>query len=121
MNWVGGSRTRIMLKQEKRRQKEYFEKKKLKSKMKLLEVSASPSKKSAISLDLLNLCVVNQIAAKKDKPDIARKAVYVDMNMGFKIPFHRQNVELSPDCNPSRICANKSQNISSICDTGMAL
>ncbi|KAJ7396963.1 hypothetical protein BTVI_139696 [Pitangus sulphuratus] len=48
-------------------QSEYFEKKKLKSKMKLLEVS-SP-KRSAVSLDLLNLYVVNQISTKKDNTE----------------------------------------------------
>ncbi|XP_065521094.1 regulator of DNA class I crossover intermediates 1 [Lathamus discolor] len=67
MNWVGGSRSRIILKQERRKQKEFFEKKKLKSKMKLLRVSSPKS--SAVSLDLLNLYVVNQISTKKDNSE----------------------------------------------------
>ncbi|PKU44039.1 hypothetical protein llap_5657 [Limosa lapponica baueri] len=43
---------------------EFFEKRKLKSKMKLLGVSSPKS--SSVSLDLLNLYVVNQITTKKD-------------------------------------------------------
>ncbi|XP_078536159.1 regulator of DNA class I crossover intermediates 1 isoform X2 [Lissotriton helveticus] len=114
MNWIGGSRSRIMLKQEKRKQKEFFEKRKLISKMKLLEVSLSPSRNSAISLDLLNLYVVNQIASKKDKSDISRKAVHVDMKTGIKMPFQRQrNIELSlsPPRVPSKICIDDNPNI----------
>ncbi|XP_025065488.1 uncharacterized protein C12orf40 homolog [Alligator sinensis] len=93
MNWVGGSRSRIILKQERRKQKEFFEKKKLRSKMKLLGVSSSP-KSSRVSLDLLNLYVVNQIASKKDNTDSIRKPVYVDMSRGIKIPVKRYNMEL---------------------------
>ncbi|KYO38603.1 hypothetical protein Y1Q_0023328 [Alligator mississippiensis] len=93
MNWVGGSRSRIILKQERRKQKEFFEKKKLRSKMKLLGVSSSP-RSSTVSLDLLNLYVVNQIASKKDNTDSIRKPVYVDMSRGIKIPVKRYNMEL---------------------------
>nr|XP_044631025.1 uncharacterized protein C12orf40 homolog [Equus asinus] len=67
MNWVGGSRTRVLIKQERRKQKEYFEKKRLKSKMKLWGV-LSPVKNSDVSLDLLNLYMVNQISCQKKKP-----------------------------------------------------
>ncbi|XP_019399509.1 PREDICTED: uncharacterized protein C12orf40 homolog [Crocodylus porosus] len=93
MNWVGGSRSRIILKQERRKQKEFFEKKKLRSKMKLLGVSSSP-KSSTVSLDLLNLYVVNQIASKKDNTESIRKPVHVDMTRGIKIPVKRYNMEL---------------------------
>ncbi|XP_053262133.1 uncharacterized protein C12orf40 homolog isoform X3 [Podarcis raffonei] len=92
MNWVGGSRKRIMLSKEKRKQKDFFEKEKLKSKMKLLGIS--PLKSSAVSLDLLNLCVVNQISTKKDCSENVRKAVHVDINRGVKFPLRRHNVEL---------------------------
>ncbi|XP_066489841.1 regulator of DNA class I crossover intermediates 1 [Tiliqua scincoides] len=100
MNWVGGSRKRIMLTKERRKQKEFFEKERLKSKMKLLNIS--PLKSSGVSLDLLNLYVVNQIANKKDLPDKVRKPVYVDINSGIKIPQRRHNVELpkSPEGRP---------------------
>ncbi|KAM3674007.1 regulator of DNA class I crossover intermediates 1 [Ammospiza maritima maritima] len=80
MNWVGGSRSRIILKQERRKQKEYFERKKLKSKMKLLEVSSPKS--SAVSLDLLNLYVVNQISTKKE-------------NTGYKSKFWKAEDNIS--------------------------
>ncbi|XP_009884245.1 PREDICTED: uncharacterized protein C12orf40 homolog [Charadrius vociferus] len=92
MNWVGGSRSRIVLKQERRKQKEFFEKRKLKSKMKLLGVSSPKS--SAVSLDLLNLYVVNQISNKKDNTENMRKPVHVDITEDVKIPVQRHNIEL---------------------------
>ncbi|XP_050181063.1 uncharacterized protein C12orf40 homolog [Myiozetetes cayanensis] len=85
-------RSRIILKQERRKQKEYFEKKKLKSKMKLLEVS-SP-KRSAVSLDLLNLYVVNQISTKKDNTENVRKPVHVAITENAKKLPGRHNLEL---------------------------
>nr|XP_025039027.1 uncharacterized protein C12orf40 homolog [Pelodiscus sinensis] len=100
MNWVGGSRSRIILKQERRKQKEFFEKKKLRSKMKLLGVS-SPPKSSAVSLDLLNLYVVNQISTKKDPADRVRKPVHVDMNRELKTPIRRHNIELPMSPQPT--------------------
>ncbi|XP_044858101.1 uncharacterized protein C12orf40 homolog isoform X1 [Mauremys mutica] len=111
MNWVGGSRSRIILKQERRKQKEFFEKKKLRSKMKLLGVS-SPPKSSTVSLDLLNLYVVNQISTKKDTADRVRKPVHVDLNKGLKTPTRRQNIELpmSPQRTSSKIGLDDIQN-----------
>nr|XP_034983594.1 uncharacterized protein C12orf40 homolog [Zootoca vivipara] len=81
-----------MLTKEKRKQKDFFEKEKLKSKMKLLGIS--PLKSSAVSLDLLNLFVVNQISTKKDCSENVRKPVHVDINRGVKFPLRRHNVEL---------------------------
>ncbi|XP_030816857.1 uncharacterized protein C12orf40 homolog [Camarhynchus parvulus] len=92
MNWVGGSRSRIILKQERRKQKEYFERKKLKSKMKLLEVSSPKS--SAVSLDLLNLYVVNQISTKKENTENVRRPVHIDITEEEKKPIRRHNLEL---------------------------
>ncbi|KAM6146779.1 regulator of DNA class I crossover intermediates 1 [Phoenicopterus ruber ruber] len=92
MNWVGGSRSRIILKQERRKQKEFFEKKKLKSKMKLLGVSSPKS--SLVSLDLLNLYVVNQISTKKDNTENVRKPVHIDITEDVKIPVRRHNIDL---------------------------
>uniref|UniRef100_A0A8U7MN45 Uncharacterized protein n=1 Tax=Corvus moneduloides TaxID=1196302 RepID=A0A8U7MN45_CORMO len=91
-------RSRIILKQERRKQKEYFERKKLKSKMKLLEVSSPKS--SAVSLDLLNLYVVNQISTKKDNTENMRKPVHIDITEDEKKPIRRHNLELpmSPQC-----------------------
>ncbi|XP_067155376.1 regulator of DNA class I crossover intermediates 1 [Apteryx mantelli] len=73
--------------------REFFEKKKLKSKMKLLGVSPSP-KSSAVSLDLLDLYIVNQISTKKDNAESVRKPVHIDMTGGIKIPVRRHKIEL---------------------------
>ncbi|KAM7055753.1 regulator of DNA class I crossover intermediates 1 [Acridotheres tristis] len=86
------SRSRIILKQERRKQKEYFERKKLKSKMKLLDVSSPKS--SAVSLDLLNLYVVNQISTKKDNTENMRKPIHIDITEDEKKPIRRHNLEL---------------------------
>ncbi|EMP38942.1 Putative protein C12orf40, partial [Chelonia mydas] len=90
---------------------EFFEKKKLRSKMKLLGVS-SPPKNSTVSLDLLNLYVVNQISTKKDTADRVRKPVHVDLNRGLKTPTRRQNIEfpMSPQCTSSEIALDDIQN-----------
>ncbi|KAM9634456.1 regulator of DNA class I crossover intermediates 1 [Morphnus guianensis] len=85
-------RSRIILKQERRKQKEFFEKKKLKSKLKLVGVSSPKS--SAVSLDLLNLYVVNQISTKKDNTENMRKPVHIDITEDVKIPVRRHNIEL---------------------------
>nr|KAF6373061.1 hypothetical protein mPipKuh1_001651 [Pipistrellus kuhlii] len=105
MNWVGGSRSRVLLKQEKRKQKEYFEKKRFKSKMKLLGV-LSPVKNSTVSLDLLNLYVVNQISCQKKTPETIRKPTHVNMHRDIKMPIKKHNLELpmSPPCVPSKLC-----------------
>ncbi|XP_013914933.1 PREDICTED: uncharacterized protein C12orf40 homolog [Thamnophis sirtalis] len=103
MNWVGGSRRRIMLTKERRKQKDFFEKEKLKSKMKL--VGVSPLKSSAVSLDLLNLYVVNQISTKKENAENIRKPIHVDINRGTQIPLRKQNVDFpkSPECRPAKL------------------
>ncbi|OPJ77738.1 hypothetical protein AV530_000049 [Patagioenas fasciata monilis] len=87
----GYRRSRVILKQERRKQKEFFEKKKLQSKMKLLGVTSPKS--SAVSLDLLNLYVVNQISTKKDNEN-KRKPVHIDITEDVKIPIRRHNIEL---------------------------
>ncbi|XP_032349197.1 uncharacterized protein C12orf40 homolog isoform X1 [Camelus ferus] len=111
MNWVGGSRTRVLIKQERRKQKEYFEKKRLKSKMKLLGV-LSPVKNSAVSLDLLNLYMVNQISCQKKTSETARKPVHVNMNRDIKMPLRKHDLELpmSPHCVPSNLCIDDIEN-----------
>uniref|UniRef100_G1PAW5 Regulator of DNA class I crossover intermediates 1 n=1 Tax=Myotis lucifugus TaxID=59463 RepID=G1PAW5_MYOLU len=98
-------RTRVLLKQEKRKQKEYFEKKRFKSKMKLLGV-LSPVKNSTVSLDLLNLYVVNQISCQKKTPETMRKPIHVNMNRDIKMPLKKHDLELpmSPPCVPSKLC-----------------
>uniref|UniRef100_A0A8C9EAE6 Regulator of DNA class I crossover intermediates 1 n=1 Tax=Phocoena sinus TaxID=42100 RepID=A0A8C9EAE6_PHOSS len=111
MNWVGGSRTRVLIKQERRKQKEYFEKKRLKSKMELLGVS-SPVKNSAVSLDLLNLYMVNQISCQKKTPETVRKPIHMNMNRDIKMPLRKHDIELpmSPPCVPSNLCIDDVEN-----------
>ncbi|ERE84816.1 uncharacterized protein C12orf40 homolog [Cricetulus griseus] len=96
--------TRVLIKQERRKQKEYFEKNKLKSKMKLLEVF-SPVKNPTVSLDLLNLYMVNQISSKKT-PETTKRPTHVNMNRDLKIPLRKHDLELpmSPHCVPSKLC-----------------
>ncbi|XP_070351517.1 regulator of DNA class I crossover intermediates 1-like isoform X1 [Equus asinus] len=111
MNWVGGSRTRVLIKQERRKQKEYFEKKRLKSKMKLRGV-LSPVKNSAVSLDLLNLYMVNQISCQKKRPETVRKQIHVNMNRDIKMPLRKHDLELpmSPHLVPSNLCIDDMEN-----------
>ncbi|XP_077609672.1 regulator of DNA class I crossover intermediates 1 isoform X2 [Crocuta crocuta] len=111
MNWVGGSRTRVLIKQEKRKQKEYFEKKRLKSKMKLLGV-LSPVKNSTVSLDLLNLYMVNHISCQKKTPETVRKPIHVNMHRDIKMPIRKHDLELpmSPHCVPSKLCIDDLEN-----------
>nr|XP_008257627.2 uncharacterized protein C12orf40 homolog isoform X2 [Oryctolagus cuniculus] len=111
MNWVGGSRTRVLIKQERRKQKEYFEKNRLKAKMKLLGV-LSPVKSSAVSLDLLNLYIVNQISCKKKILETVRKPTHVNMNRDITVPLRKHDVELpmSPHCTPSKLCIDDIEN-----------
>ncbi|XP_067861443.1 uncharacterized protein [Heptranchias perlo] len=111
MNWVGGVRNRIKLKQQKRQQKEFFEKRKLKSKFKLLGPPLSPQQNSSVSWDLLTLHIVNRIAAKKEHNDVPNKIIQVDMKKDTKMPIRRHNIELpmSPCSTPSRISLEESQ------------
>ncbi|XP_054298855.1 regulator of DNA class I crossover intermediates 1 isoform X3 [Pongo pygmaeus] len=110
MNWVGGSRSRVLIKQERRKQKEYFEKHRLKSKMKSLGVLSSV-KNSAVSLDILNLYMVNQISCKKKIPETVRKPTHVNMNRDIKMPLRKHNLELpmSPHCVPSKLCLDDTE------------
>ncbi|XP_058599101.1 uncharacterized protein C12orf40 homolog isoform X1 [Neofelis nebulosa] len=111
MNWVGGSRTRVLIKQERRKQKEYFEKKRLKSKMKLLGV-LSPVKNSTVSLDLLNLYMVNHISCQKKTPETVRKPTHVNMHRDIKMPLRKHDLELpmSPHYIPSKLCIDDVEN-----------
>ncbi|XP_075598953.1 regulator of DNA class I crossover intermediates 1 [Balearica regulorum gibbericeps] len=60
--------------------------------MKLLGVSSPKS--SAVSLDLLNLYVVNQISTKTDTTETMRKPVHIDITEDVRIPVRRHNIEL---------------------------
>ncbi|XP_036914076.1 uncharacterized protein C12orf40 homolog [Sturnira hondurensis] len=103
--------TRVLMKQEKRKQREYFEKKRLRSKMKSLGV-LSPVKNSTVSLDLLNLYVVNQISCQKKIPETVRKPIHVNMNRDIKMSLRKHDLELSmsPPLVPSKLCIDDIEN-----------
>ncbi|XP_071465298.1 regulator of DNA class I crossover intermediates 1 isoform X3 [Marmota flaviventris] len=105
------NRTRVLIKQERRKQKEYFERNRLKSKMKLLGV-LSPAKNSTASLDLLNLYMVNQISCKKKTPETVKKPFHVNMNSNIKMLPKKRELELpmSPHCTPSKLCLDDVEN-----------
>ncbi|XP_053518007.1 uncharacterized protein C12orf40 homolog [Artibeus jamaicensis] len=99
------------MKQDKRKQREYFEKKRLRSKMKSLGV-LSPVQNSTVSLDLLNLYVVNQISCQKKIPETVRKPVHVNMNRDIKMSLRKHDLELpmSPPLVPSNLCIDDIEN-----------
>ncbi|XP_066543144.1 regulator of DNA class I crossover intermediates 1 [Amia ocellicauda] len=109
MNWVGGCRNRAMFKNDVRKQKEFFEKKKLQKKMKLLGVLKSPQKDNAGSMDLLTMFVVNQISSKKENSSVPMKLTHVGKFKGAQ-PTVRRDIQLpmSPGP-PSRLCLEESQ------------
>ncbi|KAM4883362.1 regulator of DNA class I crossover intermediates 1 [Thomomys bottae] len=78
--------------------------------MKLLGV-LSPAPNSAVSLDLLNLYMVNQISCKKKTPETMKKPVHVNMNRDIKIPLRKHDLELpmSPNCTPSKLCLDDAE------------
>ncbi|XP_045362987.2 regulator of DNA class I crossover intermediates 1 [Camelus bactrianus] len=79
--------------------------------MKLLGV-LSPVRNSAVSLDLLNLYMVNQISCQKKTSETARKPVHVNMNRDIKMPLRKHDLELpmSPHCVPSNLCIDDIEN-----------
>ncbi|XP_032104222.1 uncharacterized protein C12orf40 homolog [Sapajus apella] len=72
----------------------------------------SPLKNSAVSLDILNLYMVNQISCKKKIPETVRKPTHVNMNRDIKMPLRKRDLELpmSPHCVPSKLCLDDTEN-----------
>ncbi|XP_078195040.1 regulator of DNA class I crossover intermediates 1 isoform X3 [Callithrix jacchus] len=72
----------------------------------------SPVKNSAVSLDILNLYMVNQISCKKKIPETVRRPTHVNMNRDIKMPLKKRDLELpmSPHCVPSKLCLDDTEN-----------
>ncbi|XP_023685944.1 uncharacterized protein [Paramormyrops kingsleyae] len=97
MNWVGGSRDRCLVKSDVRKQREFFQRRKMERRTKHAGQPAAPQ--GAGSLDLVTMLVVNQIATKKEN-HCEPKITYFK---NVKAPKNPIELPMSP-CSPSALC-----------------
>ncbi|XP_077450414.1 uncharacterized protein redic1 isoform X1 [Stigmatopora argus] len=115
MNWVGGSRHRLMMRNDAIKQREFFEKRRMQNKLNIREVetssspktiNSSPKTSSTSSLDLVSHHVANQITKKKEVKD--RLALVVRSKGGKKQGTNHLILPMSPG-SPSRLSLDESQ------------
>ncbi|XP_063073105.1 uncharacterized protein LOC134463770 isoform X1 [Engraulis encrasicolus] len=113
MNWVGGSRKRIMMKNDTKKQREYFAQKRLQKKLQTLGLPTSPKREGSGSMDLVTLFIVNQIASKKPTNIQPKVAHFKDLKGPKKAkPGELLALPMSP-CSPSRLALAEAQPIHS--------
>ncbi|XP_041935534.1 uncharacterized protein LOC121697836 isoform X2 [Alosa sapidissima] len=95
--------SRIMMKNDTKKQREYFAKKRLENKLQTLGLPTSPKRESTGSMDLVTLFIVNQIATKKTKASQPKVTHFRELKGPNRArPGQLLALPMSP-CSPSRL------------------